>query len=187
MPAMAQTRLRAADDHQRHARHADLQRLPGKADQGAGASRRTDLGGVDGRRAGRRRAGAAYRVRPTARDRRQGVHRRFRYGLFGPELPAPIPDRRGQDRPQLRGRARLRPRRAGHERPAALLRGLEPADHRGRRGDGPAADGAGFPCRDHRAGVVLQQGIVGRQPCGLHAPAAGGPAHAGAGVHVGGD
>ena len=135
MPELARAGLRAAHDDQRHQRYPDVHSPPGKADRRAGAGRRAGVGGIDRGRAGRGRRGTAHGLRPPAPDRRAHLHRRFRHRLLGAQLPAPVPHRRGQDRPQLRAGAKQRTRRAGHERPAAILRGAEPADRGGGRGD----------------------------------------------------
>ena len=125
MPELARAGLRAAHDDQRHQRYPDVHSPPGKL-IGAGAGRRAGVGGIDRGRAGRGRRGTAHGLRPPAPDRRAHLHRRFRHRLLGAQLPAPVPHRRGQDRPQLRAGAKQRTRRAGHERPAAILRGAEP-------------------------------------------------------------
>ena len=72
--------------------------------------------------------------------RRAAGHRRLRDGLFIPELPAPVPDRRAEDRPVLRRRERQRAR-AGGGGPLdrAARRDAPPRDGRRRdRGGRPA-------------------------------------------------
>ncbi len=98
------------------------------------SARQMTLSGMPGdgrRRAARHRAGAR-RARPgdhrgpaargdrrdrgdaagAARDRRAADARRLRHGLLLAGLPAPLPDRRDQDRPRVRGRPRRGRRRA---------------------------------------------------------------------------
>jgi diguanylate cyclase (GGDEF)-like protein/PAS domain S-box-containing protein len=90
---------------------------------------------------------------------RQALDRRLRHRLLEPVLPAPLPGRRAQDRPQLRARHRLQRRRCGdgHGHHRAGARPAH-AHHRGRRRDrGPARLPEAARLR-RGAGPCLRQG-----------------------------
>ncbi len=149
-------RLGAPDGAHRHAGHR--RRRAARHRPGGGPARPGDHRGP----AARGDAGDDRDPAGAAAAGRAADARRLRHGLLVAGLPAPLSDRRAQDRPLVRARPRRgRPRR----------RRDRPGDHRHGEGAGPARDPRGRGDRGaadaaDRARLQLRAGLPPRAPGG---------------------
>ena len=98
-------------------------------------------------------------LRTLARTRRAGLARRFRHRLLGVVVPAPLPDRVPEDRPQLHrrpGRRLATRKRRGDPRDPGAGRNPGHRDDRRRRRGGRAARRAGTARLRAWAGLFLR-------------------------------